>query len=692
MEPKQFTIISVHINERTDPDISKALRPGTYTFNRATEEEGLEDFFGKNISVQAIVGKNGCGKSTLMDIIIMLVNNFTFKMMHDKWVNENTYRICYVQQLYAKLTFRIGEQIGIISCENSRLTFNYGKHKCYWGADIQKPEGYKQMEYCTPDDEVLELTEEFFYTIVINYSIHAFIDSNYRSHLTLHADGDEGNHAWINALFHKNDGYREPITISPFREAGQLDMSRENYLNQQRMASIMVYCDHNAYPFMQEYGLRELSYMYDDHLFLQKFTPEIIGVEDEEERKRLKKSYPEFSDLVIKTFRNSLADENSLAADILGHYDITFDAQKDDRYLVMGYMYLVYKVIDISGTYPTYKDFSDISDLKNVFARLDTLHLNENVWTTNDTKELVEKLDVASHITLKLRQTLNFIRGYKSASKATCDLITESGVFDYETYRNGLNLQIDYTDLQKVMEVLPPPLYYGTTVFEPRGTEPMQGPSIEMKYLSAGQMQYIHILSNIVYHIMNLLSITEEKRVKYRYVNLMLDEIELCFHPEYQRRFLYDLITLLKQLKLNESFGINIIACTHSPFILRGIPLSNILFLEEGVNVTEKMKQKTFGANVNELLAESFFLSGGFMGEFAKNKISDLIDYLQGKDTKGTWDDKKAYNLINQIGEPLIAESLLAIRNVHEQEDEDRILEWHQEQIRLIEERRGNNA
>lgn len=38
------------------------------------DDEGMSDFFGKNISVSAIVGKNGCGKSTLMDIIIMIVN------------------------------------------------------------------------------------------------------------------------------------------------------------------------------------------------------------------------------------------------------------------------------------------------------------------------------------------------------------------------------------------------------------------------------------------------------------------------------------------------------------------------------------------------------------------------------------------------------------------------------------------
>ena len=692
MTQRKFAIISVTISDNTDADIRKVLSSGVYTLNNTFDDEGMSDFFGKNISVSAIVGKNGCGKSTLMDIIIMIVNNFTYKMMYDKWVNEDTYRICYVQRLWAKLTFRIGDEVGIIACADGDLCFTYGNFKYFWGDSRNCPQGYDQQNGSCSDKDMLALTEEFFYSIVVNYSIHAFIDSNYRRHLTLHSDGDEGNHAWINALFHKNDGYREPINISPFRERGIMDIGRENYLNQQRMASLMVYCDHNAYPFMQEYGLRELSYMYDPHLFFNKFNADILGITDKGEREEVRKYYDKLRDCAIKTFRNSLSAPRSLASDILSKYSISYDAKADDDFLVTGYMYLVYKVIDISGTYPSYKDFSDISDIKNVFARIDTLQLNKNAWTTKDTKELIDKLEVKSHITLKLRQTINFIRGYKTASKASRHLITTDGVFNYEAYRNGLGLELNYTNLQDIMEVLPPPFYYGSTIFELRNVEPWKGPAIDMRNVSAGQMQYLHVMSNIVYHMFNLLSIVEKDRVKYRYVNLMLDEIELCFHPEYQRRFLHDLISLLTHLKLNEKFGINIIACTHSPFILSDIPLGNVLFLENGENVTSNMKQKTFGANVNELLAESFFLCNGFMGEFAASKIRDLILFLQGSKTVSVWTDDTALAVIREIGEPVIVESLLSLMSSRTATDDDVILRWHEEQARLLREKKGDSG
>lgn len=86
-----------------------------------------------------------------------------------------------------------------------------------------------------------------------------------------------------------------------------MDIGRENYLNQQRMASLMVYCDHNAYPFMQEYGLRELSYMYDPHLFFNKFNADILGITDKGEREEVRKYYDKLRDCAIKTFRNSLS-------------------------------------------------------------------------------------------------------------------------------------------------------------------------------------------------------------------------------------------------------------------------------------------------------------------------------------------------------------------------------------------------
>lgn len=100
--------------------------------------------------------------------------------------------------------------------------------------------------------------------------------------------------------------------------------------------------------------------------------------------------------------------------------------------------------------------------------------------------------------------------------------------------------------------------------------------------------------------------------------------------------------------------GINVIVVTHSPFVLSDIPKGNILYLDEGNNVTGEKHLNTFGANVNELLNQSFFLSGGFMGEFAKMKIESLVSYLKSDGPNNIWDEEKARDLIELVGDEVI--------------------------------------
>ena len=49
--------------------------------------------------------------------------------------------------------------------------------------------------------------------------------------------------------------------------------------------------------------------------------------------------------------------------------------------------------------------------------------------------------------------------------------------------------------------------------------------------------------------------------------------------------------------------------------------------------------QKSFGANIHDLLADSFFIGDGLIGDFAKEKINETIEELK-KD--GTY--KKIYD------------------------------------------------
>lgn len=71
------------------------------------------------------------------------------------------------------------------------------------------------------------ILQDFFYSIVVNYSLYAFNML------------DEGKY-WIEKLFHKNDAYQVPMVLNPYREYGNININTENHLVKQRLLSIII--------------------------------------------------------------------------------------------------------------------------------------------------------------------------------------------------------------------------------------------------------------------------------------------------------------------------------------------------------------------------------------------------------------------------------------------------------------------
>jgi len=101
----------------------------------------------------------------------------------------------------------------------------------------------------------------------------------------------------------------------------------------------------------------------------------------------------------------------------------------------------------------------------------------------------------------------------------------------------------------------------------------------------------------------------------------------MYYHPEWQRKYIYDLIDYTSKINpenLRQIEGINVTFLTHSPFILSDIPTNNLIRLKDGKPYLIN-EPNTFGANIHELLKHSFFFEHGVMGEFAKNKVEEII-------------------------------------------------------------------
>lgn len=131
----------------------------------------------------------------------------------------------------------------------------------------------------------------------------------------------------------------------------------------------------------------------------------------------------------------------------------------------------------------------------------------------------------------------------------------------------------------------------------------------------------------------------------------LFDEPEIALHPKWQKKYMNEVISLCKRIDKKFHF----ITTSHSPFILSDLPKDNVIFLEDGKQVNVKID--TFGANIHTLLSHGFFMSDGLMGEFAKSKIENVINYLNDKEST-IENNEEAQKYINLIGEPILKRQL----------------------------------
>lgn len=201
--------------------------------------------------------------------------------------------------------------------------------------------------------------------------------------------------------------------------------------------------------------------------------------------------------------------------------------------------------------------------------------------------------------------------------------------------------------------------------------------------LSSGEKKIFQICIELVYQ-------TIFSRGNKKSLILFSDELEQDLHPEWQRELFLIIVNILNKLlvKLNSNLHLHFITTTHSPFILSDIPNQNILFLKKGAQVEAFKKRNTFGANIHTLLSDGFFMEGGLMGEFAKNKINDLYESLTNKKSK-KYTKIDSQNIINLIGEPVLQKELQFLHDKKfEIDDIEKEIREHEEAIKKLKQRK----
>lgn len=183
--------------------------------------------------------------------------------------------------------------------------------------------------------------------------------------------------------------------------------------------------------------------------------------------------------------------------------------------------------------------------------------------------------------------------------------------------------------------------------------------------MSSGETATLNFFSKLYDFIdMNLVEERQFLSNRPNYI-LLLDEADLGFHPIWKKKYVNAILKALPHFfeNLTPNPNLQIIITTHDPLTLSDIPLNNVIFLQKqgdfcGVVSGNDKIQKTFGANITDLLAHSFFVGDGLIGDFAKSKIEETITWInENKTNKGeNFEEKLKYHkkVINLIDERVL--------------------------------------
>lgn len=609
----------------------------------------------QNININAIIGENGTGKSTLVDMIIRLLNNFSAAVFGENFIYTSAQHLHFIENVYASLAVFIDKEVKILTVKGHDVTIEILSQDTEREEDgllfkksrlmqkiLQGGKENQASKVLPGNDAMKSLVKDWFYTIVINYSLYAY---NYRDYIYEKTDNkkidalrdqmddvpDQEDYFWLKGVFHKNDGYQTPIVVNPMRQNGYINAQKENHLGKQNLISLAFVKVEGlgdgpeAFPFRiinQTHHVVSMYHEWTDSVDYEGFEKHYLygqGIIEKSEIERMKPVWDrkiEAYDAVKSFWKKQIGQENCCVKKFLKGKESNQQRQVWD--------YVVHKTFKIVENYIVYKQVRDF-------------FFGDDYDKNKMEEQLTVMMKDSTHRTRKLRRALAFLKYYDGHYALKPKKVGVDDIYEWMTSHIDKPLyETNQYHLMEVEDLLPPaPCKVSIGLVDNKNWDAYQEDKenfngiIAFGGLSSGERQIAYSISSLMYHLINIDSTVDDQNstametIHYEHANVMMDEVELYFHPDLQRRYIKLLVDALNSMKWQYLSSVSVTLITHSPFVLSDIPETNMLCLtRDGV---KKPFSKTFAANIHDLFNNTFILPDT-IGELAKIKILELVD------------------------------------------------------------------
>lgn len=241
---KRLEYLNKNYNDEDDLDLK--FTNDFYTLN---DIHSKTDEKNPVITLNCIVGKNGSGKSSLLNLEYRIINNLSCQIKSFLKNYNQGYEPVWSTGFNAELYYKLNKNVYCIQVKNNLNSDDDDffieemipeNRKAFLHYILKEKDIYNDnvlFSNLNDENDLLErISKHFFYTVGTNYSIY--------SNSVVTDEWGEKEELWMRNIYHKNDGYFTPIVLVPYRNQWTtVDTKKELNLAKERLStlSLLVY-------------------------------------------------------------------------------------------------------------------------------------------------------------------------------------------------------------------------------------------------------------------------------------------------------------------------------------------------------------------------------------------------------------------------------------------------------------------